>query len=1349
MSESTPNFLLKQWKFYQEQLTPLLVLIFAILVLICYLFYPVLFAISLRTPFVGGFFEHTLMLNTVRPTRSGDWELAKYELDFGYQLQQIDGQTVTDNQQYRSLLADYQVGDEVVVTLLTPDNQLQNYPVQLQQLPFADQVSFFFIPYLVGLVYLVSGMFVYGMRRYEPAGRSFALFASAVALILGGLYDIYTTHTLVHLWTAGLAIAGGALLNLALVFPEVTRPVARHPYLSWLGYLLAIPILIYAVSTIKNFSQPTAYVIGWRIEFIFLGLAAIAFVVSVGISQFRSASPVVREQSRLIFWGALLAFSLLIVWFFITILNPSFGFAPVLMLPLGVFPVVTGYAIIRYRLLNTDYVLSRTVLYAFLTAMAVSGYALLVAGLTQIFGGLFSPSNPLVVGLTVFVLALGLNPLRVYLQNRIDQVFFRGQAVYRQRQQAFGRALTQAMDMNQIVATLGQYVDQALLPSRLHIFVYDPASALFKAAAGSDGRPTSDIRFPSSSALVQTLSRQRESIFLSNIGDLPAALLPEQARLALLDAQLFVPLPGRSQLIGWLALGARRSGEPYNSRDLVFLETLSDQAALAVERAQVVMDLERRIRETTILARVSQGVSFTTTFDDILELISAQTAQLLPARDMRVTLYNPEVQILSHAFYLQDDDRLAEMENKPLPSGQGLEWEVLNSQRSIISDDYERECRSRGLLPSMEGVYAWMGVPLNAGADTIGVISVASRDPGIIYTTDQRDLLQSIADQTSGAIIKARLLEESENRARQLALLNEIGIGLTSTLDLRPLLNNILEAATQILNCEAGSLFMVDQQTGELVFEVVISPVASDLLGRRLPAGTGLVGQCVDTGKPLLVNDAKRRKEWFEKTDQDTGFDTQDLLVAPMRVQDRIVGAIEVINKRSGAPFTLADQDLLAAFTSQATIAIENARLYTMTDEALEARVNELSVMQRIDRELNASLDIERAMRITLDWAMRQARVEAGLVGAVEEAGLRVMISQGYSNLPTAGEGSGNGNPPMIRLDTPEIAQALESGAARCLMASEKTDAGNFGLLPGAQTQIIVPIRRETESIGLLLLESQRSEACPEELISFLSRLSDHAAIAIANAQLYEEVKEANLAKSRFVSFVAHELKNPMSSIKGYTELVAGGMAGPINEMQSSFLATVRSNVDRMNTIVSDLNDLTKIQVGNMRLDFHTVSVPEALEDVIRSLNRQIEEKQQHHTLELAPDLPPVWADPSRLNQVLVNLVSNAIKYTPEAGAFAVGAEHYQPEDAGEQAGAEFVHVWVKDSGIGISEEDQKRIFQQYFRTESAKEMASGTGLGLNITKSLVEMQGGRIWFESQFGAGATFHFTIPMAEAR
>ena len=163
-----------------------------------------------------------------------------------------------------------------------------------------------------------------------------------------------------------------------------------------------------------------------------------------------------------------------------------------------------------------------------------------------------------------------------------------------------------------------------------------------------------------------------------------------------------------------------------------------------------------------------------------------------------------------------------------------------------------------------------------------------------------------------------------------------------------------------------------------------------------MPPGTGHVGRSIETGLPAIVNEARHTSEWAKKPDEQTGFKTRDLLLVPMFSKNRVIGVIEVINRKDGLPFTRENQDLLTAFTSQAAIALENARLYTMTDQQLAERVDELSVMQRIDRELNASLDINRAMRITLDWAMRRSGADAGLVGAVAEEGVQVMADQGY-----------------------------------------------------------------------------------------------------------------------------------------------------------------------------------------------------------------------------------------------------------------------------------------------------------------------------------------------------------------
>ena len=528
---------------------------------------------------------------------------------------------------------------------------------------------------------------------------------------------------------------------------------------------------------------------------------------------------------------------------------------------------------------------------------------------------------------------------------------------------------------------------------------------------------------------------------------------------------------------------------------------------------------------------------------------------------------------------------------------------------------------------------------------------------------------------------------------------------------------------------------LVDEQTDDLVFKVTVGPASSELIGQRVPAGSGIVGRAAQNREPVVENQAQTSDVHFASAERQIGFTSKSLLAVPLLYKDRVIGVIEVINRKDGLPFVEDDQTLLSAFAGQAAVGIENARLFTLTDQELAARVEELSVMQRIGRELNASLEIDRAIRITLEWAMRQSKAEAGLIGMLTDEKLRVMAEQGYGDL---NERLIDG---LLPLDMPTVKAALQTAQPQQV----SLQAGAEGsILPGAHTQIVIPIRREAEVIGLLFLESVSDT---QQDVAFLNRLSDQAAIAIANAQLYGEVQQANEAKSEFVSFVAHELKNPMTSIKGYTELLSAGAVGPINEMQTNFLNTIHTNVERMSTLVSDLNDNAKIEAGRLRLDYKAVDVPDVVEEVIRSTRRQIEDKKQELRLNVPDTLPQIWADRTRIIQILTNLVSNAHKYTPEGGKITVGAEvvanQWEPSSA-----VQVEHIWVKDNGIGISAEDQKKMFGKFFRSddEKAREVP-GSGLGLNITKSLVEIQGGKIWFESEYRKGTTFHFTIPVAE--
>jgi signal transduction histidine kinase len=237
-------------------------------------------------------------------------------------------------------------------------------------------------------------------------------------------------------------------------------------------------------------------------------------------------------------------------------------------------------------------------------------------------------------------------------------------------------------------------------------------------------------------------------------------------------------------------------------------------------------------------------------------------------------------------------------------------------------------------------------------------------------------------------------------------------------------------------------------------------------------------------------------------------------------------------------------------------------------------------------------------------------------------------------------------------------------------------------------------------------------------------------------AEARDEAVSANKSKSEFVSIVSHELKLPMTSIKGYSDLMLAGATGQLNENQVSFLTTIRNNVNRMATLVSDLADISRIESGNIRLEPRVVPVWDVIDEVVTLTKTQIEQKKQIITVDIPTELPKSWCDRTRLSQILTNLISNANKYTPEEGVLLVQAIRVDG----------LIQVKVQDNGLGMTPEDQKSLFSKFFRSADEKVRdAPGTGLGLSITKNLIELQGGKIWFESEFRKGTTFFFTVPV----
>lgn len=572
---------------------------------------------------------------------------------------------------------------------------------------------------------------------------------------------------------------------------------------------------------------------------------------------------------------------------------------------------------------------------------------------------------------------------------------------------------------------------------------------------------------------------------------------------------------------------------------------------------------------------------------------------------------------------------------------------------------------------------------------------------------------------------QSRLSPLPDEHAR-LALLYEVSQTMGTSLDLAEVLNQVMDAIIQLTGAERGFLMLIDRETGQLDLQAGRNVDKETIESEGMEVSRTVINRVVESGEPVVTSNAQEDPRFAQQASV-IGFALRSIMCAPLRARGETIGAVYVDNRVRSGIFSDNDLGILAAFANQAAMAIENARLFTMTDKALAARVQELSIMQQIDRELNASLDFRRVMGLTLEWAVRSAEADSGVLLFLDEREGTARVAASLGDQAELDR---------VRLDHPVIAQVLadDETVVRRRPDSATTDSG-------AAFQVAVPIRREGRAVALILLEADGRTAFGAEEVAFLERLADHAAIAIENARLYDAVIAATEAKSTFVSVVSHELRIPMTSIKGYTDMLVAGAVGPINDMQREFLNTIRRNVQRMNVLVSDLSDINRIESGRLRLELGAVDLGEAVEDALLGLQAQFESKSQAVHVVLPDDLPAVHADRSRVVQVTTNLLSNASKYSPEGRPVRVEAEVIEEE------GRPLVRLAVVDRGIGISPEDQAGLFTQFFRSEDPDvREETGWGLGLSIVKMMVEAQGGKVSAQSTYGAGSTFAFTLPVA---
>lgn len=573
--------------------------------------------------------------------------------------------------------------------------------------------------------------------------------------------------------------------------------------------------------------------------------------------------------------------------------------------------------------------------------------------------------------------------------------------------------------------------------------------------------------------------------------------------------------------------------------------------------------------------------------------------------------------------------------------------------------------------------------------------------------------------------------EQNTPQQEQLAALFEVSSRLGTTLDLAELFNLVMDSIIQLTEAERGFLMLTDG-IGELQVVCARNVESEDITGGdSMNISRSVVRRAVDRKAPILTDNAQE-DERFASNQSVVGYQLRSIMCAPLLVHGRVIGAAFVDNRLMAGAFKQTDLELLVMFANQAAMAIENARLFQQTDQALARRVEELTLFQRIDRALHKTLDLNHILNLSLDWAVDLTYADGGSIGLLEtdENGvqtIRILAhrSQHKDSLKNR----------ILPLDHPVIAEVVARGEA--VQTSATTAEQAIDGTP-ASVQLVVPIKQEGELMGIIALESHLVTVFVEEDIEFVIRMADRAAVAIKNASLYEQIQAAHEARSKFTSLVTHELRLPLTSIKGYTDLLTKGLAGQLSDQQLELLGVVKRNANRMSILLSDLSDINRLESGRMNFNMANFDIREVVDEVTADLREVIDGKQQSLTVEMPETAVLVNADRDRVAQIISNLLSNANKYTAAGGQLTI-AIHVQEEA---------MQLDVIDNGIGISEVDQKQLFQQFFRSEDeAVRRENGWGLGLTVVEMFVQGQGGEIDYESELGVGSRFSFTLPLVK--